>query len=495
MRSVAPRAAMRLLLVLMALGIGPGDEVIVPSFTFFATASAVWRLGAKPVFAEIVPDTFNLDPADVVYKITSDTKAIIPVHLFGQCAAMEDICKLPTRPAAFRSSKTPARRLGPSTRAIAAGSLGMAGCFSFYPTKNLGGFGDGGLITTNDAELAAKLRVLRNHGQQPRYYHHFVGLNSRLDSLQAAVLNVKLPKLDDWCAARERHARAIHGRVHGAWRGGCDRRADGGQGLPARVEPVHRPREERSPRCACRNTWPIGKSVRQFTIRFHSTCKNVSHRSGYEPGSLRKTEQACREVLSLPVYPELTAAEQGAVIGAVAEFCAEPQSGGRVRWSRAESQRVKSSERAPSGSMTLDSRLSTVYSSFGFLTSDVRLGGKSVIARPTITPTSDDRPMPRSCSCRRELRSLSTVRGEESRTEAFGAPRFEMTIGRSDVNRRTTASHSKLAGSSCQSAAVIGPIGSEPPSHSSSGRAARRKRPVGMATVSQLSESGRACGT
>ena len=195
-----------LLLVLLALGIGPGDEVIVPSFTFFATASAVWRLGAKPVFADIVPETFNLDPADVVYKITSDTKAIIPVHLFGQCAAMDEIQQIADAARGIPIIEDACQAIGAEYKGARAGSMGLASCFSFYPTKNLGGFGDGGLITTNDAELAAKLRVLCNHGMQPRYYHHFVGLNSRLDTLQAAVLNVKLPKLDEWCAARERHA-------------------------------------------------------------------------------------------------------------------------------------------------------------------------------------------------------------------------------------------------------------------------------------------------
>src|SRR4051812_34711681 len=195
-----------LLLVLLALGIGPGDEVIVPSFTFFATASAVWRLGAKPVFADIVPETFNLDPADVVYKITSDTKAIIPVHLFGQCAAMGEIQQIADAARGIPIIEDACQAIGAESKSARAGSMSIAGCFSFYPTKNLGGFGDGGLITTNDAEFAAKLRVLCNHGMEPRYYHHFVGLNSRLDTLQAAVLNVKLPKLDEWCAARERHA-------------------------------------------------------------------------------------------------------------------------------------------------------------------------------------------------------------------------------------------------------------------------------------------------
>jgi dTDP-4-amino-4,6-dideoxygalactose transaminase len=309
-----------LLLSLMALGVGPGDEVIVPSFTFFATASAVWRLGAKPVFADIVIDTFNLDPADVVYKITSDTKAIIPVHLFGQCAAMNEIRQIAGAAHGIPVIEDACQAIGAEYRGAKAGSFGVAGCFSFYPTKNLGGFGDGGLITTNDDELAEKLRVLRDHGQHPRYYHHFVGLNSRLDALQAAVLNVKLPKLGEWAAARERHAQVYAAEF--AKRGISD--------------VIVSPTTQKD----CRHVW------NQYTVRLKNgrrdaLQKHLADRKigsaiyypvplhlqtcfgplGYEPGSLKKTEQACREVLSLPVYPELTAAEQGAVISAIAEFC------------------------------------------------------------------------------------------------------------------------------------------------------------------------------
>jgi dTDP-4-amino-4,6-dideoxygalactose transaminase len=309
-----------LLLVLLALGIGPGDEVIVPSFTFFATASAVWRLGAKPVFADILPDTFNLDPADVVYKITSDTKAIIPVHLFGQCAAMNEIQQIANAARGIPIIEDACQAIGAEYKGARAGSMSLAGCFSFYPTKNLGGFGDGGLITTNDAELAAKLRVLRDHGQQPRYYHHFVGINSRLDSLQAAVLSVKLPKLDDWAAARKRHA--LRYATEFAKLGIAD----------SIIAPTATK--------GCRHVW------NQYTVRVKNGRRDALQKHladqkigsaiyypvplhlqkcfgslGYEPGSLPTTEQACREVLSLPVYPELTAAEQGAVIGAVAEFC------------------------------------------------------------------------------------------------------------------------------------------------------------------------------
>ena len=206
--------------------------------------------GAKPVFADIVPETFNLDPADVVYKITSDTKAIIPVHLFGQCAAMNEIQQIADAARGIPIIEDACQAIGAEYQGARAGSMSLAGCFSFYPTKNLGGFGDGGLITTNDAELAAKLRVLCNHGMQPRYYHHFVGLNSRLDTLQAAVLNVKLPKLDEWAAARERHAHRYATEFAELGHRRFDRRADGGQGLPACVESVHGAREERPPRCA-----------------------------------------------------------------------------------------------------------------------------------------------------------------------------------------------------------------------------------------------------
>jgi dTDP-4-amino-4,6-dideoxygalactose transaminase len=309
-----------LLLSLLALGVGPGDEVIVPSFTFFATASAVWRLGAKPVFADIVPDTFNLDPADVLYKITTNTKAIVPVHLFGQCADMNEIKQIAGAARGIPIIEDSCQAIGAEYHGVRTGSLGAAACFSFYPTKNLGGFGDGGLITTDDAELAATLRVLRDHGQQPRYYHHFVGLNSRLDALQAAVLSVKLPHLDSWAAARMRHAERYATEFA--------RRGIGAMVVTPTVAD------------GCQHVW------NQYTVRVTSgrrdgLQKHLADRKigaaiyypvplhlqkcfsalGYEEGSLPVTEQACREVLSLPVYPELTASEQGAVIDAIAEFC------------------------------------------------------------------------------------------------------------------------------------------------------------------------------
>jgi dTDP-4-amino-4,6-dideoxygalactose transaminase len=315
-----------LLLSLLAIGVGPGDEVIVPSFTFFATASAVWRLGAKPVFADIRPDTFNLDPADVMYKLSTSTKAIIPVHLFGQCAEMDEIDQIVSAARGIPVIEDACQAIGAEYKGRRVGSMGAASAFSFYPTKNLGGFGDGGLITTNDGELAAKLRVLRDHGQQPRYYHHFVGLNSRLDSLQAAVLSVKLPKLEEWSAARARHAARYSTEF--AQRGLGDSIV-----APTVADGCHHVWNQYTVRVTegrrdalqkYLNDRKIGSAI-YYPVPLH--LQKCFAALGCEEGSLPITERACREVLSLPVYPELTAAEQGAVIDAVSEFC---QSRGRA---------------------------------------------------------------------------------------------------------------------------------------------------------------------
>jgi dTDP-4-amino-4,6-dideoxygalactose transaminase len=306
-------------LALMVLGIGPGDEVILPSFTFFATAGAVWRLGARPVFVDVDPATFNLHPGDVIGKISKHTKAIIPVHLFGQCAAMDELRQIASAARGIPIIEDACQAIGADYNGRRAGSLGTMGCLSFYPTKNLGGFGDGGMITTDDGELAAKLRVLRDHGQQPRYYHHFVGINSRLDTLQAAVLGVKLPKLDEWAAARARHAARYESEF--------SRRGLGGFIVTPKVADE------------CCHVW------NQYTVRVtggrrDALQKYLAERQigsaiyypvplhqqkcfaplGYREGSLPATERAAGEVLSLPIYPELTAAEQGTVIEAVASF-------------------------------------------------------------------------------------------------------------------------------------------------------------------------------
>src|SRR6478735_2698991 len=194
-----------ILLALMALDIGDGDEVIVPSFTFFATASAVWRLGARPVFVDIDPKTFNLDPNKIEDAITPLTRAIIPVHLFGQCADMDAIGVI-AQQKGLHIIEDAAQAIGAKFKSWPAGSMSAIGCLSFYPTKNLGGFGDGGMLTTHDAALAERLRLFAAHGMNPRYYHQVVGINSRLDSIQAAVLNVKMTKLAAWTAQRVSHA-------------------------------------------------------------------------------------------------------------------------------------------------------------------------------------------------------------------------------------------------------------------------------------------------
>jgi dTDP-4-amino-4,6-dideoxygalactose transaminase len=309
-----------LLLSLLALGVGPGDEVIVPSFTFFATASAVWRLGARPVFADIRPDTFNIDPADVMYKLSTATKAIIPVHLFGQCAEMDQLGQIVSAARGIPIIEDACQAIGAEYIGRRAGSMGATGAFSFYPTKNLGGFGDGGLITTNDGDLAAKLRVLRDHGQQPRYYHHFVGLNSRLDALQAAVLNVKLPRLDEWSAARASHAARY--ALEFAQRGLSDAIV-----APSEADSCHHVWNQYTVRVTngrrdalqkYLNERKIGSAI-YYPVPLH--LQKCFAALGCEPGNLPATEQACREVLSLPVYPELTATEQGAVIDAIADFC------------------------------------------------------------------------------------------------------------------------------------------------------------------------------
>jgi dTDP-4-amino-4,6-dideoxygalactose transaminase len=306
-----------LLLALMALDIGPGDEVVLPSFTFFATAGAVWRLGARPVFADILPGTFNIDPADVARKITKATKAIMPVHLFGQCADMDALRDVA---AGVPIIEDAAQSIGAEYRGMKAGVIGSMGCFSYYPTKNLGAWGDAGLITTNDAELAAKLRILRDHGMNPRYYHRLVGINSRLDAIQAAVLSVKFARLDDWAAGREQNARRYAAQFA---RLGIDRYI----GLPQVAD-------------GCATVW------NQFTIRVPGGCRDqlqqhLAERKigsaiyypvplhlqqcfaalGHQRGDLPVSEQAADEVLSLPVFPEMTREEQDRVIGAIAGFC------------------------------------------------------------------------------------------------------------------------------------------------------------------------------
>jgi len=306
------------LLSLMALEVGAGDEVIVPSFTFFATASAVWRMGAKIVFVDVDPKTFNIDPQQVAAAITSKTKAVIPVHLFGQCAQLESICDICAE-RGIHIVEDAAQAVGAKYRGRAAGSWGTTGCFSFYPTKNLGGCGDGGMITTSDDKLAERLRLLAGHGMKPRYVHKIVGINSRLDTIQAAALVVKLRHLARWTAERQANARQYQQLFEEA-------------GLESTVQLPCSNAE-------CEHVWnqytvriPNG---RRDELRSHLTERGVGteiyyphslhlqecfRSCGYGPGSLPVSEQAALEVLSLPIFPALQLAEQRAVVGRIAEF-------------------------------------------------------------------------------------------------------------------------------------------------------------------------------
>ena len=315
-----------LLLSLMAMGIGSGDEVLLPSFTFFATAGAVWRLGAKPVFVDILPGTFNLDPQDAARKKTAATKAVIPVHLFGQCTEMDELREavgdLPI-------VEDAAQAIGAEYRGRRAGALGNVGCFSFYPTKNLGGFGDGGMITTDDDQLAARLRVLRDHGQHPRYHHALVGVNSRLDAIQAAVLGVKLRRLDAWAEARTKNAdRYAKGLAQAA--------AEGRIGLPEVVDTckcvwnqytVRVPGGERDKLKAHLDAADIGSAI-YYPVPLHMQVCFAE--LGYKPGSLPETERASEEVLSLPVFAELAPAEHDRVVSVLNEYLLAAGSNGKA---------------------------------------------------------------------------------------------------------------------------------------------------------------------
>jgi dTDP-4-amino-4,6-dideoxygalactose transaminase len=307
-----------LLLALMALDIEAGDEVICPSYTFFATASAIWRLGAEPIFCEIEPTTFNLDPAKLPSLISAKTKAIIPVHLFGQCAAMDEIGRVAAQHQ-LPIVEDACQAIGAAYAGRNAGTLGDIGTFSFYPTKNLGGMGDGGLLTTDRDDLAAKLRLLRGHGMEPRYYHQLVGINSRLDTLQAAVLNVKLPFLDTWARQRQVNAERYHQLFA---EHGLDKIITLPQTARA-AKHVWNQYTIRVPDCR-RNELRkhladarIGTEI-YYPVPLHEQKCFAS--LGYQLGSLPETELAARETLALPIFPELTAEEQRSVVSAIAAF-------------------------------------------------------------------------------------------------------------------------------------------------------------------------------
>ena len=313
-----------LLLSLMALGIKPGDEVICPSFTFFATASPVTRLGATPVFVDIDPVTFNIDPAALEAAITPNTKAVIPVHLFGQCADMPRIMEICNR-TELAVIEDAAQAIGANIEGRAAGSWGQVVCISFYPTKNLGGFGDGGMLVTNDANFEDQLRLFAGHGMRPRYHHQVIGINSRLDTIQAAVLNVKMKHLESANIARQKNAQLYEALFDDA---GLD--ADivlphsiygtGHVWNQYTVRVKNGRRDSLKKYLADRN---IGAEI-YYPIPVHAqecyqTCPSIDM-------DLTETNRAADEVLSLPIFPELEDAEIHAVVAGVTSFYSMPQS-------------------------------------------------------------------------------------------------------------------------------------------------------------------------
>ncbi len=312
-----------LLLALMAIGIEPGDEVIVPSFTFFATASCVSRLGAKIVFADIDPKTYNVDPAAVEACVTSKTRAIIPVHLFGQAAKMDALCSLANHRDIVIIEDT-AQALGGAYHGRPLGSWGQIGCTSFYPTKNLGGLGDGGMLTCSSDSLTDRLRLLAGHGMRPRYHHSAVGINSRLDTLQAAALLVKFKYLQSYTAARQENACRYYELFQQA--GLVDSSGQGMVGLPHRDPAAFHVWNQFSLRVGAGRRDALRAYLQQqqigceiyYPIPLH---QQVCFRDcGYRDGSLPETERASQEILHLPIYPELTGQEQGQVVDSIAGF-------------------------------------------------------------------------------------------------------------------------------------------------------------------------------
>ena len=307
-----------LLLPLMALGIGPGDEVVTTPYTFFATAGSIWRTGAKPVFVDIEPDSYNIDPARIAAAITPRTRAILPVHLYGQSADMDPIAAI-AEEHGLPVIEDAAQAIGAEYRGRRCGVLGRAAAFSFYPSKNLGGAGDAGLITTDDPELARKMARLRVHGMEPKYHHQDIGFNSRLDALQAAVLRVKLRHLDAWTVARRAAADRYRSLIEEA-------------GLAeAIVPPVERPEhrhvynqfvirveaDDRDPLREHLQAHRIGTEI-YYPIPMHlQTCfSSLGHKAGDFP----QAEAAARQTIALPMYPELTEEAQRHVVASMAKY-------------------------------------------------------------------------------------------------------------------------------------------------------------------------------
>ena len=299
-------------LALHAAGVGPGDEVITTTYTFFATAGCIWRLGAKPVLVDILDDTMQIDVSQIEPKITGATKAIIPVHLFGQCVDMDPILALASKHNLAVIEDT-AQAIGARYRGRCAGTMGDAGALSFYPTKNLGGAGDGGMVLTNDPDLEARVRMLRDHGQKPRYYHSTVGYNSRLDALQAVVLRAKLKHLDDWNARRASHAAFYDETFSGS-----------SIRVPARVDWSTHTYHQYSIRVEDRDALAEHLKANEVGCAFYYPVplhlQECFKELGYKEGDLPVAEAAAKTSLALPIYPELTAEQLACVAEAVLSF-------------------------------------------------------------------------------------------------------------------------------------------------------------------------------
>lgn len=306
-----------LLLALMALDIKQGDEVITTPFSFFATGAAVARLGGRPVFVDIDPATYNLDVSRVADAITPRTRAIIPVHIYGQCAQMDQLLDLGKRHG-IPIIEDAAQAIGATDNERRAGSMGLMGCFSFYPTKNLGGAGDGGILTTNDDATAERLRRLRTHGGRDEYQHEEVGINSRLDELQAAVLNVKLSSLDEWSDERARKAERYSQLL-----------SEADLSFPL-VTPHVRPDGRH-----IFHQYVVRAPGNRDALMDHLKHKGVGTKIyypvplhlqkcfsylGYNAGDFPEAESAARETFALPAYPELTDAQQLYVVEAIKTF-------------------------------------------------------------------------------------------------------------------------------------------------------------------------------
>jgi dTDP-4-amino-4,6-dideoxygalactose transaminase len=306
------------LLLMMAMGIGPGDEVVTTPFTFFATAGCIWRLGARPVFVDVDPRTYNLDPSLVAAALGPRTKAIAPVHLYGQPCDMTSLTEVSTT---FEVPliEDAAQSVFASTPLGMTGAIGLGGWLSFYPTKNLSAFGDAGLATTNDDALAERMRMLRNHGSKVRYHHEAVGGNFRIDAMQAAILRVKLPHLDAWTESRRKNA-ALYDLLFAQL--GLDPERFS---TPVRVEAGHVYHQyvvRTSQRDALRahlTECGIGSEV-YYPVPLH--LQPCFAALGHEEGRFPVAEKASREVLALPIYPELTQAQIERVVGAVARYFA-----------------------------------------------------------------------------------------------------------------------------------------------------------------------------